>query len=66
MTRPLSFLSDATLDRLLSLAMAAARRRGGRFVWINGCPSWHGPQTPLCIDLLLVEHVLRNQRSRIL
>lgn len=59
MIRHLSYLTDATLDRLLSIALAAARRHGGHYDNL-GC--WNGKRMPHCIFHLIDEYVWRNQR----
>lgn len=60
--RPLSYLSDTTLDKLMSMGLAIAGRRGGAYVDDDpGFPArWSGPLLPSAIVELVDEYRARN------
>lgn len=56
--RPLSYLTGERLDELLSSALRAAKRIGGRYNKFN---SWEGPVVPSLVFTLIEEWVARNR-----
>jgi len=60
--RPLSYLTDDVLDRLLSAALAIARRLG--CLGYDRLMCWHGPWLPHVLSEVLWEYKVRNSRGR--
>jgi hypothetical protein len=65
MDRIMSYLTDESLDVMLSIALRVARRLGCRCVEVAGCWCWVGPELPWSVVALLEEYKARHTRHAV-